>query len=69
MKTDELLNMIISMMQSQKFADWYTTGRFDEFISGDMVNMSLDEQNNVIKTDLARMMRLQYPSEEIKRSH
>ena len=34
----ELPEKVLDMLVTQKFADWYTNGNFDKWISGDLVN-------------------------------
>ncbi len=35
MNEDEIAEKILNTLESQRFADWYNTGKFDEYISGD----------------------------------
>jgi hypothetical protein len=55
----ELLSKILSLLERQKFADWYNTGNFDAYITGDMEHskgITYEEAKEIVLTDLQKML-------------
>jgi hypothetical protein len=51
----EVIEKILSTLSRQKFADWYNTGNFDKWITGDLPKVP----QNQVKKDIAQMFDLQ----------
>lgn len=45
---------ILATLESQKFADWYNTGNFDKYISGDAPTITKEE----ILAEIKKLFRL-----------
>jgi len=41
--TDKLAEQILCHLEKQKFYDWYTSGRFDTYIRGDLPKITKEE--------------------------
>jgi hypothetical protein len=60
MDKDHIVNKILSLLEKQRFADWYDNG-FKDYITGDMAHNTGKtdaECREQIKTDLAQMLNL-----------
>lgn len=58
---DEAVNRALEMISKQRFADWYTTGKFDKFITGDLeheTGKSYKDCENEIKDDIRKFLHL-----------
>jgi hypothetical protein len=53
-KQKEIAEKVLNMLEGQKFADWYNSGHFDAYISGDLVAPS---KNDILLT-IVQMLHL-----------
>lgn len=54
MDKDEVIEKILQGLTRQKFADWYNSGNFDKWISGDLPKIP----DNQIQKDIAELFNL-----------
>lgn len=54
MNEDQVIEKIFQTLLRQKFADWYNSGRFDQWISGDLPGIEDEE----IKEDIRNLFGL-----------
>ncbi len=62
MNNRETITKLIWLFQSQRFADWYNSGEFDRYITGDLghnVQISKEDAEKKIRSDIARMLRIE----------
>ena len=57
MNADQQAEKILNTLELQRFADWYNSGRFNAYISGDLPTVSKED----IINDIKRMFRLETP--------
>ena len=55
MNADQLAEKILNTLERQWFADWYNTGNFDKYISGDLPPVSKEQ----IIADVKKMFKLE----------
>lgn len=63
MNPEQIAEKVLEMLQKQYFADWFT-GRFEDFISGDMeylTGKSYTECKAKILEDIQQLLRLNLP--------
>lgn len=53
------LDKLIMLLESERFFQWYTTGRFDEYTTGDLAHVmkiSNDKAREIVVKDLKIML-------------
>lgn len=58
---EEIISRVYEMLFRQKFADWYSKGNFDKFITGDMeyeTKKSHEECKKEVRNDIRRFLAL-----------
>jgi hypothetical protein len=63
MNNKELISKLLSLFETQKFADWHSdTGRFGRYMNGEMQfedDLSHQECVNIIRRDIARFLQIE----------
>lgn len=62
MNNREIITKLLWLFQSQRFADWYNSGDFDKYITGDLehdAKISRQDAEKKIRSDIARMLQIE----------